>query len=299
MDTAYRTDDRFYGARVFRGLTVSLVGVALAGAMLAGAGPLRASERTSNGTSDGRGGTPSMVRGAMVRGAMVRAAAGGAQTAAADAAKAADTTHVWTNADLANLPDPSTVRGVAGGAQTAAADAAKAADTTHVWTNADLANLPDPSMVRGAAGGAQTAAADAAKAADTTRVWTNADLAKLPDPGISLIGPEPVTGVEVAPNQEPYDRTKDPYWYADEAARLQAELARRTAALQQYVEAIEDARNRRNTESGIALDQGNAGITLQSGIENLELQVREVQEQLAELADLARRNGIVPGVVWG
>ena len=44
MDTSYRTDDRFYGARVFRGLTVSLAGVALAGAMLAGAGPLRASE---------------------------------------------------------------------------------------------------------------------------------------------------------------------------------------------------------------------------------------------------------------
>jgi hypothetical protein len=151
----------------------------------------------------------------------------------------------------------------------------------------------------GAAGAAQTAAADAAKTADTTRVWTNADIAKLPDPGISLIGPEPVTGVEAAPNQEPYDRTKDPYWYADEAARLQAELAQREAALQQYVEAIEDARNRRNTESGIALNQGDAGITLQSGIENLQSQVREVQEQLEELADLARRNGIVPGVVWG
>lgn len=248
MDTEYRTDDRFYGARVFRGLTVSVAGVALAGAMLAGASPLRANERTSDGRGDGMGGASSMVRGA----------AGGAQTAAADVAKAADTTHVWTNADLANLPDPSTVRGAAGGAQTAA-DTAKAADTTHLWTNADLANLPDP--------------------------------------GISLIGPEPVTGVEAAPTEEPYDRTKDPYWYADEASRLQAELAQRETALQQYVEAIEDARNRRNTESGIALDQGNAGITLQSGIENLQSQVREVQEQLAELADLARRNGIVPGVV--
>ena len=240
MDTVYRTDDRFYGARVFRGLTVSVAGVALAGAMLAGASPLRASDP-------------------VVRGAMTRGAAGGAQTAAAGAAKAADTTHVWTNADLANLPDPSTVPGAAGGAQTAAADAAKAADTTHLWTNADLANLPDP--------------------------------------GISLIGPEPGAGAEAAPSEEPYDRTKDPYWYADEAARLQAELAQRETALQQYVEAIEDARNRRNTESGIALDQGNAGITLQSGIENLQSQVREVQEQLAELADLARRNGIVPGVV--
>jgi hypothetical protein len=277
MDTVYSTDDRFYGARVFRGLTVSLAGVALAGAMLAGASPLRASDP-------------------VVRGAMVRGAAVGAQTAAADAAKAADTTHVWTNADLANLPDPSTVPGAAGGTQTAAADAAKAADTTHVWTNADLANLPDPSTVPGAAGGAQTAA-DAAKAANTTHLWTNADLANLPDPGISLIGPEPGAGAEAAPSEEPYDRTKDPYWFADEAARLQAELAQRETALQQYVEAIEDARNRRNTESGIALDQGNAGITLQSGIENLQSQVREVQEQLAELADLARRNGIVPGVV--
>lgn len=205
MDISYRRDKRFYVVRAFRGLKVSLTGVALAGTMLAGAGHLRASDRIGR----------------------------------------------------------------------------------------------KPSMGPGAAGGGQTAAAEAPKSADTTRVWTNADIAKLPDPGISLIGPEPVTGVEVAPNQEPYDRTKDPYWYADEGARLQAELARRTAALQQYVEAIEDAKNRRNTESGIALDQGNAGITLQSGIENLESQVREVQEQLAELADLARRNGIVPGVVWG
>ncbi len=149
------------------------------------------------------------------------------------------------------------------------------------------------------AGAAQTAAAEAPKPADTARVWTNADIAKLPDPGISLIGPEPVTGAEVGPNEEPYDRTKDPYWYADEAARLWAELARRNAALQQYIAAIEDAKNRRNTESGIALDQGNAGITLQAGIENLQAQVRGVQEQLEELADLARRNGIVPGVVWG
>jgi hypothetical protein len=155
-----------------------------------------------------------------------------------------------------------------------------------------------PSMGLGAAGGAQTAA-ESPKAADTTRVWTNADIAKLPDPGISLIGPEPVTGAAGGPYLEPYDRTKDPYRYADEAARLQAELARREAALRQYVEAIEDAKNRRNTESGIALDQGNAGITLQAGIENLQSQVREVQEQLAELADLARRNGIVPGVVGG
>jgi hypothetical protein len=209
MDASYCTDNRFYFVRAFRGLQVSLVGVALAAAMLAAADPLSAGDRTSDRT----GGTPSMAL--------------------------------------------------------------------------------------GAAGAAQTAAAEAPKPADTARVWTNADIANLPDPGISLIGPEPVTGAEAGPNEEPYDRTKDPYWYADEAARLQAELARRNAALQQYIAAIEDAKDRRETESGIALDQGDAGITLQAGIENLQSQVREVQEQLEELADLARRNGIVPGVVQG
>ena len=132
-------------------------------------------------------------------------------------------------------------------------------------------------------------------------MWTNADIAKLPDPGISLIGPEPVEGLAPTANEEsneePYDRTKGPYWYADESARLHGELARREAALRQYVQAIDDAKNLRNTESGMALDQGDAGITLQAGIQNLQSQVREVQEQLEELADLARRNGIVPGVV--
>jgi hypothetical protein len=221
MDTSYGVDKQFYSVRAFRGLKVRLVGVALAAAMLAAAGPLSASDGTSDRTGEQTGARP------------------GERT---------------------------------GGT---------------------------PSLGLGAAGVAQTAAAAASKPADAAHVWSNADIAKLPDPGISLIGPEPVTGAEAGPNEGPYDRTKDPYWYADEAARLQGELARRNAALQQYLAVIEDAKNRRNTESGIALDQGNAGITLQAGIENLQSQVREVQEQLEELADLARRNGIVAGVVGG
>jgi hypothetical protein len=162
-----------------------------------------------------------------------------------------------------------------------------AGNTSHrVYTNADVEKLAAEDIVP--------------KAART--LYTNADTAKLAsEDNISLVGPEPAS--EAAPTNAappasyvaPYVETQDPNWYAQQAVQLNAELDRRNEDLRRYVEAINEAKGRQQSESGVNLVEGNFGITLDSGRAMLESRVREVQSQIDELADLARRNGIALG----
>jgi hypothetical protein len=89
-------------------------------------------------------------------------------------------------------------------------------------------------------------------------------------------------------------KTEDPGWYADQAAMLQAELDKREAALRNAQASLALVKERM-TQPGIAMDQGNPGVTPESGIAILEAQVREVQDRLDELSSLARQNDIPPG----
>ncbi len=140
------------------------------------------------------------------------------------------------------------------------------------------------------------------------KVWTNADMDELRARGlISIVGQE-------APAQAPQaaaalseaeavfpvyeSRLDDPEWYAEQAAGLQAELDERAEALRQAQDALALAKDR-ITQPGVALDSGNVGITPESGIAILQDQVNEVQSQLDELNDLARRHNIPPGVLRG
>lgn len=136
-------------------------------------------------------------------------------------------------------------------------------------------------------------------------VWTNdeVDMLHQSNVPISVVGPQldsTASVVAAAPGElESYDRTKDPAWYAEQAAILRAEMDTRQAELTQQVKAVADARNLRQSDPGVAMDRGNAGITPEAGIDNLEAQVREVQDQLDALADLARQNDIPAGVLRG
>ena len=175
---------------------------------------------------------------------------------------------VYTNADIDKLAAQDT-----------------AGNTSHrVYTNADIDKL---------------AAQDTVPNGSHT-LYTNADVDKLASQDlISLVGPEPVSGeTEAAPTNAAtvpsYVATQDPNWYAEQAAQLNAELDRRNEDLRRYVEAIDRARSRQ-TEGGVNLVEGNYGVTLESGQAMLESRVREVQNQLDALADLARRNGIALG----
>jgi hypothetical protein len=132
------------------------------------------------------------------------------------------------------------------------------------------------------------------------KVWTNDDLEKLHNLGlISIVGQmNDHTSESAAPPQE-YVKTQDPAWYAEQAAELHDELERRRAELSDYRKALEDVRNLRDMTGGINFDNGDIGITPQSGIEILQQRVRDEQARLDALEDLARRHDIPPGVLRG
>ena len=93
--------------------------------------------------------------------------------------------------------------------------------------------------------------------------------------------------------------THDRQWYAEQSAKLHAELQRRETQLRQYRQALEDARSLRTTTGGINLNEGDIAITPEAGIEILQRRVREEQAELGALEDLARRHDVPPGALRG
>jgi hypothetical protein len=133
-----------------------------------------------------------------------------------------------------------------------------------------------------------------------TMVWTNDDLERLHVLGlICIVGRIGEETPESASLPQPYVKTQDPGWYAEQAAKLRDELERRRAQLGGYRQALEDARSLRKTTAGINLDDGDIGITPKAGIDFLQQRVNETQAELDALEDLARRNDIPPGTLRG
>src|SRR5260370_27224729 len=85
----------------------------------------------------------------------------------------------------------------------------------------------------------------------TTVVWTNEDLKRLRAPGLISIVGQPATVEDASPaaTPSPYVAIRDSEWYAEEAAALRGELARRRAPLDEYRQMIVKGR-RLQTESG-------------------------------------------------
>jgi hypothetical protein len=192
------------------------------------------------------------------------------------------------------------------------ANAARPNETAKVWTNVDLDRLKDPAPTLILV---EKAGPEWPTFAQGEKVWTNPDLEVLRErDSLSILGPEPapnppptasaeaaraeVTNVtpEVTQEAAPYDRTRDPLWYAEQAEQLRTELALTEAGLRISENRLAEARER-ITQPGIALDRGNVGITPAEGIAILQRRAREIQNELDELGDLARRNDIAPGVL--
>jgi hypothetical protein len=166
--------------------------------------------------------------------------------------------------------------------------------TRHLLINASLALLSLTITLRAAHG--QQIEADHQR----PHVWTNEDLEKLHGLGlISIVGQVDEDRSTWPSAPEPYVETQDPEWYAEQAAGLREELENREAQLSDFEQAIDDVRSLRQTTGGISLDYGSVGITPEDAIENLQEGVDETQANLDELEDLARRNGIPPGVLRG
>jgi hypothetical protein len=139
----------------------------------------------------------------------------------------------------------------------------------------------------------------AGKTEKTTGIWTNEDLERLGPLGlISIVGqPTSADDATSAALPSPYVKTPDPEWYAEQAAKLRDELERRRAQLSEYRQALEDARSLRKTTGGINLDEGDVGITPDSGIQILQQRVNEARTEFDALEDLARHNDIPPGAL--
>ena len=138
------------------------------------------------------------------------------------------------------------------------------------------------------------------------KIWTNDDMDQLRSRGlISIFVREPnvAAASPAIASSEPTavvykSKLEDPAWYARQSADLQAELDQREAALREQQTALANAA-RGITQPEVAMDRPDAGVTPEAGIENLAAQLREVQAQMDELSDLARQNGIAPGVLRG
>ena len=135
------------------------------------------------------------------------------------------------------------------------------------------------------------------------KVWTNDDMVDLRSRAlISIVGQEPgqaatseMSSASTAPSFPVYDsRLDDPEWYAKVEAALQAELDQRTADLEQEQRALALAKDR-TTQAGVSLDDPSVGVTPAAALELLQARVQEIQDQLDELADLARHHDIPPG----
>jgi hypothetical protein len=131
-------------------------------------------------------------------------------------------------------------------------------------------------------------------------VWTNDDLERLHALGlICIVGRMNEETPNSATLPQPYLKTRDPEWYAEQATKLRDELEQRQAQLREYRLALEDARSLRETTGGISFDDSDIGTTPEAGIEILQQRVMEEQASLDDLEDLARRNDIEPGALRG
>jgi hypothetical protein len=132
-------------------------------------------------------------------------------------------------------------------------------------------------------------------------VWTNDDMEKLHQiPGlICIVGPVAEETSKQDSRPQPYAESQDPRRYAQQAAELRKELERSQAQLEEYSQAIQNARNLKKTAGGVNLDDDEVAITPEVGIEILQQRLDESQTELAALEDLARRNDIPPGTLRG
>jgi len=128
-------------------------------------------------------------------------------------------------------------------------------------------------------------------------VWTNDDLARLHGLGLIVGQIDEEKSKSSLPVR--YVRTRDPEWYAEQAARLRGKLEHSQAQLREYRQALDDARSLRESTGGLDLEEGDIAITPEAGIEILEQRVSEAQTELDALEDMARRNDIPPGTLRG
>ena len=145
----------------------------------------------------------------------------------------------------------------------------------------------------------------AVRDADTAaqKVWTNEDIPLLRE--IAPISTFRASASSRASSAEtssaaakalprPYVKELDPHWYAQQRDTFEAQIdadqeqIRDIQQIQQTGDGISDA---------IPLDKNAPGLTPYATVEILQNQIAQVEAQMDDLQDLARRNGIPPAAV--
>ena len=152
-----------------------------------------------------------------------------------------------------------------------------------------------------AGGNLRAATTPHAGPASSTATWTDEDLKRLSGvPGlVSIVGEDANESLQRVGSSAPLPETEDPARYAAQAAQLNARLEAAQADLRNFTQALEDARELKATTGGINLAEEDIGITPEATIDILQTRLRETQGELDALEDLARRNGIPPGILRG
>lgn len=135
------------------------------------------------------------------------------------------------------------------------------------------------------------------------KIWTNDDIPLLRQLApISIIGDRSsvqasvreALSTEAAAANQPYVKELDPRWYAEQRQTLQAQID----ADQEQIRQVQQIRQTGDgITNAIPLDTEAAGLTPEATVEILQEQVAQLEAQIDDLQDLARRNGIEPAVV--
>jgi hypothetical protein len=140
------------------------------------------------------------------------------------------------------------------------------------------------------------------------KVWTNDDIDTLREHGgVSIVGSAPAAvpasggpaangaNTPGAPANPPtLPKEKDPAWYRKQLAPLYAKLDELNTALANAESAVSgDTRG----SAAVSMDATGNAATPQQQLVQLQQQQQQVQDQIDNLEDMARHNGIEPGAL--
>ena len=138
------------------------------------------------------------------------------------------------------------------------------------------------------------------------KVYTNDDIDRMfPKPKLAVVSSSRAP-IQVAASprtrivtNEPLTPEKDPLWYAQQVAALEAELGQ----IAPREESLREFRASRSTDAppgmraGLQLNAPCDGFTTDNEIFNLEQRRAEIEQQIASLEDTAQQNDMPPAVI--
>jgi hypothetical protein len=142
------------------------------------------------------------------------------------------------------------------------------------------------------------AAAQGSPQKEVKKVWTNEDLKR---PGLSE--PAAPTGVTLPDFQnvnanedvgEHYSRTTDPTWYVKQISSLREEVEKIDAQVRGLRESLKTGKS---VTSQMVLDQDTAGISPEAQVQVLQQRRSQLQRQIDDLEEEARKNDIGRGIL--